>query len=155
MRIGLDIDGVLAQFDKAFLERINELYLTSFTLEDLKLKTTWNFYKHVPGLTKKMEDGSITNLGEWFWLTLDPFDKKVMLALAVLAEKHNIYFITDRAPNPTAEMSLWQSRRWIEQFGIKPAGVILTSDKSGACNLLNIDYFIDDRSENVISINNN
>ena len=152
MRIGFDLDGVVADFVPEFLKILNRLYGNGWTIDQLRNKSSYYFCECLPGLTHDMEWDAFEHLGEWFWLMLKPFDVNMMKVLALLAEKHNIYFVTNRAPNPTDELTLWQSRRWLEQFGIKPAGVILTKDKGQACKLLKLEMFIDDYAKNVYEI---
>ena len=152
-RFGMDIDGVLANFDRGFLDVLNRVYGKEYTEEDLENKRDWDYFKTLEDLTLEQENDAFKYLGEWFWLRLEPYDQKAMLAISLLSEKHNIYFITDRHPNPTKELTLWQTRKWLEHFNISPAGVILTKEKPQACKLLGLEYFIDDNVKNVNNIN--
>ena len=152
MRIGFDIDGVLANFNGAMMHYINKKVVGGHTEKSI---TSWDYYDCIPGFTEEMQKKAFIEASKkkWFWLRLKCYNQEDMDSIAILSEKHNIYFISNRFENPTEDYTLWQSRRWLDKFHIKPAGVIITRNKAEICKMLNLNLFIDDDPRNEDAIN--
>jgi uncharacterized HAD superfamily protein len=154
MKIGFDMDGVLSDFDSEFRKRIEEKFKIKANDGEPRV---WNYYNWVTGLTKEMEDSIVADIIKtpFFWIGLAAIDEKIMFQIAERSFTQNIYFITNRYPNPTEEKTILQTRRWLLNMDIEAAGVISTKDKPAACRLLRLDYFIDDYGPSVSAINAN
>jgi len=152
MRIGFDIDGVLANFNEAILQYINRRIVSNYTEKSI---TSWEYYDCIEEVTEPMQKAIFVEASEtrWFWYRLKCYNQEDMDSIAILSEKHNIYFISNRFENPTEDYTLWQTRRWLDKFHIHPAGVIITQDKAEICKILNLKYFIDDDQRNEYAIN--
>jgi len=152
---GVDLDGVMCNFAKTFSTIANSLYGERCPIikNDAEI-LGWDWWEWYP-ITKMETDKCwylITNTKN-FWLTLPIHDKKGLENFKkYLMPLHNanIYFITAR--RSTAGMSVVkQSIQWLSNNGIINPQVIEIYDKGPALNALNIQYFIDDKSENIIS----
>lgn len=151
MKIGIDIDDVLANFVDRQVEILNEMYgkpaigskpvdwaCSNYGLTKEEYNAVWDVVK------------KITN----FHYSLDPLPEVDERLLYALANKNNdLYFITSRVPNDGPWTVTQQSARWIQDaLSIDCPQVLLTSKKGEAAKLIGLDYFIDDRDKNCIEV---
>ena len=154
MKIGIDCDGVLANFNHAFVEltvRVlgKDLYPGPAGTFDI---FTWNypeFFGYTSSDVTKVWD-HIKETDNWFFyncVTL-PF---VSENLPWLVEEHDVYFITARIP--TAGFSVQkQTQLHISELGVQFPTVLVERDKGPISAALKLDAFVDDKIENLIGI---
>lgn len=150
MRLGIDIDGVLADWNHAF---ITLLVKTSgrdlFPPRPFPI-TMWHYpalYQYTPReITTAWSN--IHHSGN-FWESLPGYPETRHVATALQARetlrRDDLYFITAR-PGLHAKV---QTESWLMKQGIfKPT--VLLSERKGHCALaLDLDAYIDDRLENI------
>ncbi len=156
MRIGIDIDGVLAQFNDAFILRVIQVtnkdlfparpfdiltwhYAQSYGYTDTEVSAVWESIK----------------ADKYFWQRLGPYDtaEADLDALYDCQEAgHEIYFITARP-------GIWVKRQteiWIQTHGyyirFRIPTVLISSHKGLCAQALNLDAYIDDKDENVMDV---
>lgn len=154
-KIGVDCDGVLANFVKAFIEEANRIWPGKVpkTYEH----KTWDFPTEI--LNKAEANrvwDKIKATPDW-WLTVDAFTENVG-ALAVFfwtQKNHDIYIVTSRTETAGHSVA-WQTNKWLEACGIAPVanylGVIVapnSDDKAAIYEKLGIEFSIDDKAETV------
>lgn len=150
LKIGVDVDGVLANFTDAAKELIRELFN-----KDVKgvTQTTWSFSSL--GLSDTDEDKiwrHIDSSVKDFWYNfLYPMPDTNLLK--PLCDAHEVIFITNRKhPLPEAqsmpvnEQTAYWLRNW---FHIPNPTVLLSNKKGPLAKALGLDYFIDDRDKNL------
>lgn len=144
--IVFDIDGVLADFIEgalkvAFWLGYDVPYITTHTHEN------WDVY---PGL----DDEGVTDLWKYitkrpkFWSTLTPLaTPEEFRSISILIEGgHRVYFATNRN-KPGA---LRATHEWLNHYMPgTPVNIIITHRKGEFCKVVDADYYIDDKSENV------
>jgi len=149
LKIGVDIDGVLANFLKQARKDIQILLGDGRPADDL-IQTGWGFDSL--GITKKEENQLwrfIDATPNW-WMQLERLPHTNYLRH--LCENARVLFITNRKDAKTG-VGLPiedQSRRWLERRFHIPHPTVLISDNKGPLAAgLKLDYFIDDRPKNV------
>jgi 5'(3')-deoxyribonucleotidase len=150
MRIGIDVDGVLADFNTSFIERVIQV-----TGKDLFPARPFDIlvwdYPQSYGYTSKEVSAVWENIkaDPTFWYSLAPYGDTLdaLATIRDLANYHDIYFITAR-PGIVAKQ---QTERWLRSMGGDPSWgptVLISSDKLGCVKALGIELYIDDKTEN-------
>lgn len=149
LKLGFDVDGVLADFNASFIERVVKVIGDDRFPERPFEIPTWNYPQYF-GYTdeecdKVWED---IKLDKTFWADLKPYPgvQDAMEKITQLWEVgHDIYFITNR---PGQQPKL-QTEAWIINMGtgLLPT-VLISADKGGCAKALSLDFYIDDKTEN-------
>lgn len=154
LKIGVDIDGVLADFNyglKNVLWEITGERLISLSEEP----KCWN-WPTAYGYTQEHEDEAWRRIkaNPTFWAGLQPFpfvpEQLVELAHARLAG-HEVYFITTR----TGIAPHLQTVYWLHANGFSTPTVLISTNGDGKANIakgLRLTHMIDDKPENVLKI---
>ncbi len=151
MRIGFDIDGVLADFNTSYIALVKTLTERNL-FPDGYFPTTWNYPESL-GYT----NGEVAGTWDYikkdpeFWYSLQPLPGALVLCenwRRILDAGHDVVFATAR-PGLT---SLEQSVAWLRNIGCTYTDVTITSAKGQFCLDRFVDCYIDDRKENVIDV---
>lgn len=155
MVIGCDIDGVLADFNAAFIK-----LTIAVTGRDLFPPRpfdipTWHYPQYY-GYTESEMD--FDNGPVWgavksdpkFWQSLLPYADTVesLKYLSILRRDHDIYFVTQRY----GIKCKLQTERWLRRFGFDDATVLVSSAKRAVAQALKFDAYVDDRWENAVDV---
>lgn len=154
--IGLDVDGVLADFNESFIDRV-----IAVTGRDLFPPRpfdipTWAYPEYY-GYTAQENEKVWTSIeqDDSFWYDLNAYpDGEVVskyLADRLLRHDDDLYFITSR-PGLRAKS---QTEQWlIDELNV--FGTVLISSAKGLCaKALKLDVYIDDRWENAVDVASN
>lgn len=157
MRIGIDVDGVLADFNSSFINRVIDVTGRDlFPARPFDI-TTWNypeFYGYTPEENTAVWQGIETD--RTFWEYLGPYATTNEFLLT-LHDRHkysgdDLYFITSR-PGMDAKQ---QTEQWLKNYwpvAAMPIPTVLISSQKGRCvQALKIDTYVDDRDANVIDV---
>ncbi len=160
MRIGFDIDGVLADFISAYQQLF--VLLTgrdTFEAGDNLAPPTWD-WPTLRGYTAEETSSvwKVIRMDSAFWFRLVPTDGLLALAQVFYALEqpsggHDVYFLTDRAGVcPKRQTEMWL-RHWLpyRMAHVAPT-VLLTADKGGAARALRLDCYIDDKRQNAVEV---
>lgn len=153
MRIGIDVDGVLADFNSAYIKLLKALPGQNLFPEPYT-PDTW-YYPEKLGYSKAQIDSVWADIkvNPYFWRDLEPYnddDGSTADTIREWMSKHDVYFITAR-PGVSAKR---QTEHWLQAY-LEPLSyptptVLVTSDKAGACEILSLDHYIDDRRSNIV-----
>ena len=148
MRIGIDLDGVLADFTTSFFEISRHLFGKP---EVGVLPHDW----YMTGLLTKEECSktweAVRNTRN-FWLNLGREKGVTSQNLRNMAKTNDLVFITARAHTKGYSVQQ-QSAAWLAlEFGLKWPTVIEEDHKGPLASALHLDYFVDDRPENCLEI---
>ena len=147
MRIGFDVDGVFADFNKNFVRLFPQCH---FPAVGDDFPDVWD-YPQKYGATAE-ETSAVwerIKLDERFWLTLpqyaDAFD--ALSRIDELTQRHQIYFITSR----TGATAKRQTEKWLYSRGIYYPTVLIVSaaedQKPKLISGLRLHAYIDDKLE--------
>lgn len=146
--LGIDIDGVLADFTSGYIKKLME----ASGKEDLlrgEEPPCW-YWATVVGYTPEEDKAAwkLITSDPKFWATLRP-TLQAAQALQILTEAyltgHRVYFLTDRPGVNTHQ----QSMVWLMNngYGAFPQ-VLVTADKGPVAKGLGLTHLIDDKIEN-------
>lgn len=153
IKIGIDVDGVLADFNRPYKALIEKR--TSIRLPDISdsYPNTWH-YERAAGMSPEDEKriwAEIHREPGW-WAALpalpDAVEFLVWLKNDLNAPHSDIYFITHRA----GASAKWQTEIWLREKGFKRPTVLLTGRKGDAASILSLDVYIDDKNENCLDV---
>lgn len=153
MRIGVDLDGVLANFESQFAPLLSSLSHIAFPLSDPNFPPVWDWPEHYGCSTAEVEAAwEIVVKDESFWARLAPFKDTTDADLTVLrharAAGHEIYFITTRLGVRCKE----QSERWLYMQGYTNPTVIVSRKKGPVAQGIELDLFVDDKPSNILEV---
>lgn len=153
MRIGFDIDGVLADFMLAYSTLGNKMFGTPIVKDVDEDSKEYGIRSHL-GISPEQDDEIWKEIDSTanFWERLEPSVEPVTFqSINFLAHYHEVYFITSR--NPTAGQSTQiQTAKWLRKYGIFHPSVVISHHKDAVCRAMHIDFMIDDKLSTVINI---
>lgn len=149
MKIGIDIDGVLANFTDSYSRILMDLDPSlQFPNASKSWPTTW-YWDRAAGTSKDTENQAWELVkASTFWGMLKPLDGGIetLQYLSVLRSLgHDIIFITSR-PGKLAKL---YTEMWLAGHGMPNPTVIIADAKGPVAASLALDVFIDDRDKNI------
>jgi hypothetical protein len=145
LRVGIDVDGVLADFRAAFRAAAGEVADVpdvaggaSPSLTDGAIRRAWK------------EIGEHTN----WWLELRPYEPDQIRRLYALTRrwKWEVFFLTKR-PGTAGDSVQFQTQWWLEQHGFYlPSVLTVLGSRGEIANALHLDIAIDDLSLNCVEV---
>jgi hypothetical protein len=174
MRIGCDLDGVLADLNRAFAAVAARRYPTL----DVSAVTAADVVAAAPGvteeslaagpveappavgpplaLTRRQMDETWNELCSVtdFWETLEEIEDGAIARLAALADaqRWEVVFLTSR-PKSAGRLVQRQSQRWLDRKGFPlPSVYVVQKSRGRIADALALDVVIDDRPENCLDV---
>jgi uncharacterized HAD superfamily protein len=155
MRLGFDIDGVVANIANVMVDHINDKYGTNYT-EDIFFHhdISKNRYVDDEELNKEIIQSVIDNVfhNRDMLMTVEPYPKAVE-SLITLKRMHSIHFITSRSLH-IREVTI----DWIRSLNIPfdsihfmgpSADKKVKSSKGMMGRSLNLDFYVDDQNKHL------
>lgn len=146
-RIGIDIDGVLADFVSSYAEILSDVTGMTF---DLSKITTWDWPQENFGIDSELVDVVWEHIDDsdshWIDLGLHQGAAEDFDLLQRLQFDHDLYFITNRTNGQDIKR---QTEWWLRKHGIDFPTVLLARRKASIVRDLALDAFIDDRDSTV------
>ena len=152
MIVGVDLDGILADFNEAYIKLLTKQSGIVFPPISDAYPDTW-YYEKAIGVSEEDQKAVWEHI-EWsedFWLSLKPYWNACGFLVRLRWVKADTYFITNRK----GRTAKWQTERWLHKCGFPEPTVLLASQKGMLCNALNITHYIDDKIENCEDVRNN
>jgi hypothetical protein len=148
LRIGVDIDGVLADFRTAFHQAafrsirhdVKDIQdpKTSELLDDRDVRRVWDY---------------ISRTTNW-WMELQAYEPDQIARFYDLtrAARWEVFFVTNRPPS-AGDAVQFQTAWWLERHGFYlPAVVTVPGSRGELANALRLDLLIDDLLRNCIDV---
>lgn len=152
MIVGLDIDGVVADFLPPFL-RLIEKKIGNGPIPPESI-TDFNFKNH-PFLSEKIVDECMVEVSydPAFWQRLAPLlSAPEWQALDNLSRKQQLVFITHRYERETYDINQ-VTCDWLKRHGVnKPVVYFTQESKAKLVDRLRVSLFVDDRHENCVDV---
>lgn len=154
MRIGFDVDGVLADFSNTYLRLVIKVTGRNlFHPGDGDDAPCWNWDTY-RGYTKEEQRAvwdAIIGDKRGFWRNLPPLPGAEVLGMCIadLERRHDIYFVTSRV----GEGAKRESEAWLRQHvGLDHPTVLISSGKGLCAAGLKLDAYIDDNYHNILDV---
>ena len=148
IRVGFDMDGVIANFNKTFRETAAKIG----GLPDGRARSEPGARALAADAMKRVWD-HISRTAQW-WLQLDPYEPEQIERLYRLSRERRweVYFMTTR-PASAGETTQFQTQWWLETHGFPlPAVLTVPGSRGDAANALKLDIAVDDRLTNCVDI---
>lgn len=153
-RIGIDLDGVLADFNHSFVKIIRHLYPGRVTADYVQKSWDWREVLSSQEYDRCFEKAmSIPN----WWSSLEAYRLEMEDLQMWLAShyNHEIFIVTSR-PDGKGINATYQSEHWLKACGLEPQcnslsviTVPYSEDKVDICSRLDILWMIDDKPETI------
>jgi 5'(3')-deoxyribonucleotidase len=177
LRIGIDMDGTLADLSSAYAEIEDRLFGPELAEHERPAPELREAEQHVeddapvaatigdnPRVVQRRSGGGGSRHRDrvWraiegtpnFWTTLKPLEEGVIERLYQLTCEHNweVFFITQR-PATAGGTVQWQTHTWLVDQGFTTPSVIPLSGGRGKCAAaIQLDYLIDDTPQNCVDV---
>jgi hypothetical protein len=143
IRVGFDVDGVVANFNKTFRE-------TADRLDGGQDSSSTSTRALSAGAMQRVWD-HIARTPQW-WLQLEPFERHQITRLYRTSRERRweVYFMTTR-PSSAGETTQFQTQWWLESNGFPlPSVLTVPGSRGDAASALKLDIAVDDRLTNCI-----
>jgi hypothetical protein len=148
LRVGFDLDGVLADFRTAFRAaarglvdvplQVGDADEADRMLSESAIKRAWK---------------DVSEAHNW-WTTLPAFEPAQIARLYALSRQHKweVFFLTKR-PATRGDTVQVQTQWWLEQHGFYlPAVVTVPGSRGELANALRLDFVVDDQELNCVEV---
>ena len=163
LRIGFDMDGVLADFSSAFQEVEARLFGPGTRMRPQRPEEEEELQAgrrgssgSVTGEQRRRTDAiwQAIQATPGFWTTLKPLDPRAVRRIRDLMLRHHweVFFITQR-PATVGETVQRQTQRWLLAHGFDvPSVLVIGGSRGAAAAALRLDYHVDDSAQNCLDV---
>jgi hypothetical protein len=163
IRIGFDMDGVLADFGRAFHEVDERVFGPGPGLsagqpekQEQKQAVAGDDKEPSPLELRRRRDfiwKAIQTTPD-FWSTLKPTEEGAVRRIHALMLQHGweVFFITQR-PKTEGDTVQRQTQRWLVEQGFDlPSVLVIDGSRGAAAEALRLDYHVDDTAQNCFDV---
>lgn len=157
LRIGFDMDGVLADFEGAFHAVDARLFGpgSAVSAGDPEKKEEERFERSLRE-TRRRRDVIWRTIESTpnFWETLQPIEPGAVVRIHELMLRHRweVFFITQR-PRTEGDTAQRQTQRWLVAQGFDlPSVLVIGGSRGAAAGALRLNYHVDDNPQNCLDV---
>lgn len=168
LRIGFDLDGVLADMETALVREAEKLFgdrlhteptgsahasMSDLVPEDVSDDAPLRHELHLSARERRQLWRHVRKI-EGFWESLEEIEPGSVARLAALTAQYGweVIFVTRRPATAGATAQL-QSQRWLESKGFKlPSVYVVTASRGLIAAALTLDIVVDDTPENCVDV---
>jgi hypothetical protein len=156
LRIGFDMDGVLADFAGAY-RAVEERLFGSAATRDIERPDEQAGREQEPasrGRRRRDDVWAAIRETEDFWETLAPAHPEAVARMHEMSMRHRweVFFITQR-PATAGGTVQRQTQRWLVQHGFElPSVLVINGPRGAAAGALGLDYLVDDTPANCVDV---
>ena len=166
VRIGFDMDGVLADFSTAFRDVELQLFGPSSTLkpespeveaqQEEQAEAQPAADEPTPRDLRRRRDSfwSVIHSTPDFWATLKPLDPGAVRRIhdSMLRLGWEVFFITQR-PATAGQTVQRQTQQWLREQGFDmPSVLVISGSRGAAAGALRLTYHVDDSPQNCLDV---
>ena len=161
IRVGFDMDGVLADFAGAFREVEKRLFgaASAVAADAPEVEARQEEAAARQGMaieTRRRRDAIWRAIHDTrdFWTTLKPHDPDAVRRIHDMMIRHGleVFFITQR-PSTVGQTVQRQTQFWLRQQGFDlPSVLVINGSRGAAAGALRLDYHVDDSPQNCLDI---
>jgi len=151
LRLGFDIDGVLANFRSAF--RDAAVRIVHGDVEEFDAVESPASESPIEANDVKRVWDHIAKTPNW-WMEIDAYEPEQIARLYSLtrAAAWEVFFLTKRPPS-AGDSVQFQTQWWIERFGFYlPAVLTVPGSRGDIANALRLDLLVDDQLINCVEV---
>jgi len=155
MRLGFDVDGIVADMPQAMIDYINKTYNLNYTIDVFEHYNIFkNKYVDDDELNTKIAQDTLDNVveSEEVCYNLKPYDEAIGFLQKLKRSGHTLHFITSRTSDLEKITVAWFRKHKIpfdtlDVIGLRGYGNPSTKGMRG--RTLNLDFFIDDHIDHL------
>lgn len=164
LRIGFDMDGVLADFQSAYREIELRLFGPGLATrpDPPEQQEAAEEQREEPPATESIAQSRRKRDAIWsaihsttnFWATLQPTDPGAVRRIHAMMLRHRweVFFITQR-PSTAGDTVQRQTQRWLVEQGFDlPSVLVLGGSRGAAAGALRLNYHVDDSPQNCLDV---
>lgn len=165
VRVGFDMDGVLADFSSAFRDIEKRLFGAESALPAEAPEVEARQEEEAAGQgqagaspreSRRRRDAVWKVIQETpdFWLTLRPHDPIAVRRIHDMMLRHRleVFFITQR-PATVGQTVQRQTQQWLRQQGFDlPSVLVISGSRGAAAGAIRLDYHVDDSPQNCLDV---
>jgi beta-phosphoglucomutase-like phosphatase (HAD superfamily) len=162
VRIGFDMDGVLADFAGAFRHVETRLFGGAPTVAaeapevEAQLEEAQEAASQSPREMRRRRDAVWNAIHRTpdFWTTLKPLDPGAVRRIHALMIRHRweVFFITQR-PATEGQTVQRQTQRWLVEQGFDlPSVLVISGSRGAAAGALRLNFHVDDSAQNCLDV---
>ena len=148
IRVGFDVDGVIANFNKTFRETASKVEAATSGRD----RSDPAAHALATDVMKRVWE-HISRTAQW-WLQLDAYEPEQISRLYRTSRQRRweVYFMTTR-PSSAGETTQFQTQWWLVTHGFPlPSVLTVPGSRGDAANALKLDIAVDDRLTNCVDI---